>query len=143
MKAYDFEKKELYKKYCDDNNRGHYSAIIYNSENIVKLIESCTDGKIRIWNFHKGLLLKKLDITDKGLRGICLWDDNFLFAGCDDKSIKLIDINKENIVKTLCGHENKIITLRAINHPKLGKCLISQAFQKEKIKIWKNKNVLI
>ena len=143
LKAYDFEKKELYKEYHDSSNRGHYSAIINKYENTVKLIESCTDGKIRIWNFHTGLLLKLLDISDKGLRGICLWDDNYLFVGCDDKTIKLVDINNETVVKTLFGHENKIITLRTINHPKLGKCLISQAFQREKIKIWKNKNLLV
>ena len=143
IKAYDFEKKELYKIYYDNNNRGHYCAIINNYENIIQLIESSTDGKIRIWNFHSGLLLKVLDISDKGLRGICLWDDNYIFVGCDDKTIKLVDINNETVVKTLFGHENKIITLRKINHPKLGKCLISQAFQRDKIKIWKNKNLLI
>ena len=42
----------------------HCCIIIYkgDNDNIVKLIESSCDGNIRIWNFHSGELLKKLEI---------------------------------------------------------------------------------
>ena len=141
VKSYDYDKNILYHKYSDnDNERGHYSVIIKNYENIVKLYESCTDGHLRIWNFHAGLLLKKIKVSDGGLRGICLWDDNNLFVGSDDRTIKLVDIKNEFITKNLDGHNNKVISLKKIIHPKFGECLISQAFKKDKIKLWKNKN---
>ena len=143
VKSYDFSKNELYHEYNDNDNRGHYSIIIKNIDNIIKLIESCTDGNIRIWNFHSGMLIIKIRGSDKGLRGICLWDDNFLFAGSDDKTFKLIDIKNKSVPKVFNGHDNKVITLKSIIHPKFGKCLITQAFQRDKIKIWKNRNILI
>ena len=55
-------------------------------------MESFFDGIFRIWNFHTGLLLNKIKVNDKGLRGICLWNDNYIFIGCDDKNIKLIEL---------------------------------------------------
>ena len=143
VKSYDFSKNELYHEYNDNDNRGHYSIIIKNIDNIIKLIESCTAGNIRIWNFHSGMLIIKIRGSDKGLRGICLWDDNFLFAGSDDKTFKLIDIKNKSVPKVFNGHDNKVITLKSIIHPKFGKCLITQAFQRDKIKIWKNRNILI
>ena len=32
--------------------------------NLIKLIDSCQDGKIRIWNFHSGDLLNKELVWD-------------------------------------------------------------------------------
>ena len=60
IKSYDFNKNELYRKYCDNDNRGHFCIIINNDKKIIKLIESVCDGNIRIWNFHSGVLLKKI-----------------------------------------------------------------------------------
>ena len=64
-------------------------------------------------------------------------DDDYLFAGCFDKTIKLIELTTGKVIKTLSGHNNLVLTVKYINHPKLGKCLISQAWHNEKIKIWK------
>ena len=57
-------------------------------ENIEEWIEQCNNGNIRIWNFHTGLLLKEIN-----LHSICnyeecrvyLWDNKFLFVGCQTK----------------------------------------------------------
>ena len=105
------------------------------------LYESCYDGNIRIWNFHEGLLLSIIKVNEKGLKCICLWDDNNIFVSCDDRIVRLVDIKKKIIVKNLYGHINKVITLAKIIHPKYGECLISQAFKKDKIKLWKNKKI--
>ena len=102
------------------------------------MIESSYDGNIRIWNFHSGLLLNKIKISDENLYGICLWDDNYLFVGCSDKTIKLIELNNGLIVKSLTSHNNKVITLKRIIHPKYGDCLISQNFKESEIKLWVN-----
>ena len=104
------------------------------------MIESSSDGIIRIWNFHSGLLLKKIIINKGKLYGICLWNDNYLFAGCSDKTIKLIELNNGLIVKSLTSHDDEVITVKIINHPIFGKYLISQNLRISKIKLWVNKN---
>ena len=101
------------------------SIIINNNKNIIKLIESSGDGNIRIWNFHSGLLLNKIKITKEYLNGICLWNDNYLFIGSFDKTIKLLELNNKSIVKFLTSHTNYVITVKKIIHPKYGECLIS------------------
>ena len=67
MKSYDYSKNELYIKYLDNLNekKPHCSIVINNNKKITKLIESCDDGIIRIWNFHSGALLKKINIRRK------------------------------------------------------------------------------
>ena len=137
VKSYDFKKRKLYHKYCDKDNGTHLSALINKRNNIVELIESCFDGNIRIWNFHSGQLLNKIKIN-KWLTSICIWNNNNLFIGCYDKSIKLIDLKNEKIIKSLDGHNDWVLTIKEINHPKYGKCLISQGRRKDQIKMWIN-----
>src|SRR3712207_9253464 len=49
----------------------------------------------RSWNFHSGDMMKKIQV-EKGLPlvGICLWSNEFLFVGCTDNSIRLIEDRK-------------------------------------------------
>ena len=91
-------------------------------------------------DFHSGLLLNKIKISDKSLYCICLWNDNYLFVGCADKTIKLIELKNGLIVKSLSSHEKEVITVKKIIHPKYGECLISQNLGKSKIKLWVNIN---
>ena len=90
--SYDYNRNKIYKKYSNDNMAQNIkSLVIINREDIVELIESSYEGNIRIWNFHSGLLLKNIKVKNNGLREICLWDNEYLFVGCDDKTIKLIN----------------------------------------------------
>ena len=102
-----------------------------------KLIVTCSDGIIRIFNFHLGLLLNKIIISDKRLYGINLWNDNYLLVGCKDKTIKIIEIKNGIIVKNLIGHNNRVLTIQKIIHPKYGECIISQNYHESEIKLWK------
>ena len=63
IKSYDYNNNQLYHKYNDNYKHSHNSMIINNNKKIIKLIES-SYGTIRIWNFHSGLLLNKIRITD-------------------------------------------------------------------------------
>ena len=127
---------KLYHKYNDNGKGYHFSIKINNSEPFIKLIESCEDGNIRIWNFHSGKLLNKIKIIDDNLNGICLWNNNYLFIGCDDETIKLIDLKNEIIITELIGHNKPVLTIKTIIHPKIGECLISQGYEDDQIKIW-------
>ena len=141
IKSYDYTENKLYHKYNDnnDNKEDHDSIIINDKEKIIKIIESCEDGNIRIWNFHSGDLLNKIKIINCILYGICLWNNEYLFAGCDDKNIKLIDLKKGVIIKDLIGHNWEVLTIKKIIYPKYVECLISQNSEISEIKIWINK----
>ena len=119
----------------------HSSAIITKREKTTKLIETALDGFIRIWDFHKGLLLKRIMVCQEGIKGICLWDENYLCVGCDDKSIKFVGINEEKVTKILFGHRMKICCIKTINHDKYGKCLISKGWGDDFIKLWFNNEI--
>ena len=70
---------------------------------------------------------------------MCLWNNDYIFAGCSDKTIKLVDL-KKGLIKSLNGHDDFVITVKKIILPEYGECLISQNNQNSKIKIWKNSN---
>jgi len=137
--SYNYSSNQLYHKYCNNDNRGHFSIIIININEEIKLIESSCDGSIRIWDFHSGILLKKVKASNSGLNGISLWNEDFLFIGCDDKYIKILDLKKMVIIKSLIGHNNEVITIKKIIHPLFGECMISQGLEKDQIKLWVNK----
>ena len=140
-KSYDYKKNKIYNKYNGNDRRSHFSVIIYtNSDNIVELIDSSCDGKIRIWNFHSGNLINQFKISNDSIREICLWDNEYFFVGGNDSKIYLVNINNGTIIRTIKGHDNYVLSLKKINHPKFGKCLISQGSENETIKLWRIKS---
>ena len=50
--------------YKDNYNDFHYSIIINDKEEIVRLINSSSFGNINIWKFHSGELLKKIQVSN-------------------------------------------------------------------------------
>ena len=141
-KSYNYLNNSTYHKYSDNDNNRHCSIIINKNNGIVKMIESSFDGHLRIWDFHGGILLKKIKICDNDwLFGICLWDDDCLFVGCGDKTIKLVDLKSGLITRHLSGNKNKVLTIKTLDHPKYGKCLISQGYERDQIKLLINQNL--
>jgi hypothetical protein len=130
-RSYDFNSNLLYHNYIDgyeDNKSFNYEQIhnlmINDKEEIIKLIE-CDYFYIRIWNFHKGILLMKIYINEIENTSICLWNKDFLFIG-SSKKILLINIKYGMIVDEILGHNGNVICIQKIIHPKFGQCLISQ-----------------
>ena len=141
--SYDYSGNNIYNRYVEsnENNIFHHSLIIYEDEYIIKLIESSDgNGNIRIWDFHTADLLKKINASNKSLRGINLWNNKYLFVGCGDKTIKLIELDGGKIINNLIGHTNNVCSFKIILHPKYGKCIISQGHEDDQIKIWTNQN---
>ena len=141
IKSYDYNNNKLYHKYYDNenNNNCHFIVVINKKEKQINILDSCDDGIIRIWDFHLGLLINKIKVNEGNLYGMCLWDEKYLFVGCNHKIIKIIDLN-EGIIKDLEGHNNEVLTIKKINHNKYGPCLISQGLGNDQIKIWINQN---
>jgi WD40 repeat protein len=140
VKVYDFKTALLYKSYKGNPQTWHMSAIVNEVGNNTNLIESDGNGNVRIWNFHTGLLIMMISSGSSGinLRGICLWNDNFLFASGSDNNVRLYDIRKGIYLKAFPGHTTTVCALDKIIHPKYGECLISHALD-GKLKIWSAK----
>ena len=102
-----------------------------------KLFSSCYDGNIRIFNFNNGLLIKKIKINQIIFQ-ICLINNDYLFVGCGNNKIKIIDLKDESIIQDLpgCGHKNSVVNIKKIIHPSYGECLISQGKNYDKIILW-------
>ena len=149
VKSFDFSSNECYKKYDDKSQEkkinfdGYfYSSVVnyFDDNNMIQLIVSGDDGFIRIWDFHEGNLIKKIETDKNCIFSLCLWNENYLFASSEDAKIKLIDLKAEVIIKELKGHNKMVCSLKKIIHKKLGECLVSQGFRKDQILIWFNKN---
>ena len=137
--SYDYEYNKKYIKYSDNDEGAHSSIIINAQEDIIKIIESSVNGNIRVWNFHTGKLLKIIKIGHR-VYCECLWNNDYLFVGCYDKMIKLINLKNGKVIKRLNGHNNYVINMKKINHPLYGDCLISEGFSNDQIKLWAIKN---
>ena len=142
IKSFNYTTNTLYQIYIDKEAKKeiHGNDIVDDSnENLIRLIETCNDGYVRIWDFHFGELLNKIKICDDGIKSICLWDENTLFVGCDDATIKMVDIKTNEILHVLYGHKQRVCCLKIIEHEQLGKCIISKGWGGDYIKLWKKK----
>ena len=72
------------------------------------------------------------------MNGICLWNNSYLLIGCNDNTIKILDIEKSKIIGNIIGHNQIVLVLVKVNIPNYGECLISQE-NGELTKLWKIK----
>ena len=136
VKSYDFEERELYKRYKGIPQSWHMSAIIYENKQNQILVESDGNGYIRMWEFHTASLIKSIFTNYLvNLRGICLWNERYLFAAANDHQIKLFDLIEGKYIKLYKEHISTVCTLDKIKTKKYGECLLSQGLD-GKIKIW-------
>ena len=63
-------------------------------------------------------------------------DNENLFVGCGDKSIKLIDLRNGLIKSNLNDFKNKVLCIKKVIHPQYGECLISHEYEKQAIKLF-------
>ena len=151
-KSYDYKNNKVYHKYLDNTFdeevgspsdieiRDTHCLVIIDFEKIIKMLEASSDGYIRVWNFHSGLLLNKIEVCDRDVYDICLWNKEYLFVGCNDKKIRLLNIKEGTIIEELTGHKKYVVTIKKFLHPKYGECLISQGHDEDQIKLWINRD---
>ena len=137
--SYDYSNNKMYNNYGKYGQiKGYYNGIyVYNN----KLIASNFGGSIEVFNFHTGEILDEVRLNiNSGFLGVCLWDENNLFVGCADNTIKLINLKEKKLKKCLVGHNYFVATVKKIYIPKIGHCLISQGTTSDTIKLWTIKN---
>ena len=136
VKSYIFSNRTLYKKYKGIPEKWHMSALVntYNDKEI--LIESDGDGNIRMWEFHTSNLVKTIRVNPiTNLRGICLWNDNFLFAAGNDYKVKLFNLKEGKFNKSFSCHKGIVCSFQKIKRSKYRECLISHGLD-GKLKLW-------
>ena len=153
INSYDYYENQLYNKYgcCDDNDPNidddENSLYIFNycslsifrinqKKDLVELIYLDQFSNINIWNFHSRELLGKFNLNKILIYDICLWNNEYMFIGCTDNTIKLIELENYKIVKTLNGHNDYVKNINKIIHPKYGECLLSQGILNDEIFLW-------
>ena len=111
LESYDYNKGKIFNNY-DKNTKNNkdinYHFVIYDNGIKVKLIAACNKGHvkgtIRIFNFNSAELLSEIE-TDTNVwanfSSLCLWNNNYLFVANEKCSLKVIDLEKEKIIKTL------------------------------------------
>ena len=149
IKSYDYNKNRLYHEYHNIKYSNN-DFIINDKEIITKLIVPCSDSFIRIWDFHSAELLINIEIQKKNdgeyLERFCLWNNDYLFASYnnihpnEETELRFINLSTGYALQHFKDHREKFLTLKKINHPKYGECLITQGDRNNQIKLYKFKN---
>ena len=157
-KSYDYDEYKEYKTYPCEDDEGNYFELIINNNGKEELLGVNDDGRIRIWDFHSGNLIKNYDINkrlceDFNYRyGACLWNKGYLIIGRnkeDDKvrylskkrkedkkgySIQIIDLINGKISYEIFEYKYMVNNIKKITHPLYGECLLVQ--NGEQIDLW-------
>ena len=59
-------------------------------------------------------MIRKINTENKNLYGICLWNENYIFVGCKDQSIKIIELKNGLLIASLKGHNGRIISFKKL-----------------------------
>ena len=87
------------------------------------------------WNFHKALLLNKIKFECR-IKCLCLWDTNYLCAGCKDAKIRIIELGNNQVIQEITEYSKDIICIKKIKHPKNGECILTQGLDEGQIKLF-------
>ena len=146
IQSYKYNQNIIYHKYRDNeylNSISFGCFIIDDFEGIIKLIAG-SSSKIKIWNYHSGELLKKIECRFS-IKSLCIWNNIYLFIGGQNYTIKLIDLDNEKVIKELKSNKydffSSILYIQKIVHPHYGECFLTQG-NEEGLKLWVNKDYL-
>ena len=120
------DKKEIkyYQIYKCNLNNNDFLIKDDDLDNIIKIIIS-SNNEIFIYNFNTAELLNKIKYNEKFyISSLCLWNENILLGGCEDKKIYVFDLKNKTYKSIECS-KSKIIRIEKINLKNLGDCLIT------------------
>ena len=128
---------ELYCELIQEPEDNHLSGFIYNSDNKDYLCSSSYNGYINIWDLYNKSIYKVISTNDCVLCNIIQWNNKYsIVADYDNKSFKIIDFEKGQVVKDIGGeHTDKVPCVKKIYHPLYGESLLT-AGQDNTIKLW-------
>ena len=69
-----------------------------------------------------------------------MWNQKYIIAAASDKSFKILEIDKEELVSSVSGqHYNSLCSIKKIIHPLYGEGLLTGSIDGT-IKLWINKS---
>ena len=127
IKSYNYNKNEFFHKYNDNYCYCKFLgfSIFISSK---RLIGSCHDKILRIWDFFNGKMIYKVKIQSSALKGIRLSKERNMLIGYDNDEIQLLEMKGYKLVKTLNHNKEKICSIRKIYLNDYGSCIFSQGF---------------
>lgn len=135
VKSYD-SSLTLYKTYkAINNSTWHMSASIIEKKDVTILVESDGTGNIKYWDFHLAVVLKQVASPGVNLRGLCVWNENYIISSGSDHAIKIYNMKNLVMSSSFINHTSTVCSVMKINVPKYGECLISHALD-GKLKLW-------
>ena len=83
------------------NNMKFRSFKIISEDKNLRLLGALGEQQmIGIWDFYTGEFKDQIEIQNSiSIRGICLWEKNYILVWCEDLTIKIVDLNKKKIIK--------------------------------------------
>jgi WD40 repeat protein len=135
VKIYEFRTGLLYKTFKSENSTWHMSALVHYMNEKPYLFETDGHGYLRIWDIHTGLIYKKIQASGTNLRGLCLWNDQYILAASSDKGFKIFDLTTFDLKSTKNGHENVVCSIEKIIHPNYGEVVLTSAIDGT-IRLW-------
>lgn len=138
---YDFYKNFLYKNFIDNDKGSLYlinDYIIYEKDEIKQLIGSCEKGYIKIWDYDRIQLIKRIQLKKFGnIYGLGLLNNKYILGGINC-GIFIYDLINGKIIKIINGHKDKVKFIKLINIEN-EEIIVSGGFHADII-FWENKN---
>jgi len=129
-------RNELYSKFIQKPEGLHYSGFIYKKNDNEYLFSCSTKGYINIWDLYNKNIYKTINTDNCRLMSIIEWNDKYAIVSDLNNSIKIIDIEKLNMVHKIEGkYTEGIKCIKKIYHPTYGESLLSAGRDKI-IKLW-------
>ena len=84
-----------------------------------------------------GEMIEKILCGNDGdnLIGLCLWNEKYAFTAGKNKILKLVNLNKKEVIKEFKEHKQLICSIKNIKHDSLGQIIITHGLD-NKIKLW-------
>ena len=138
VQVFNFPEFTEYNNFNDNNDSNYHNyAKIVKINNNYNLIDVGCFYHIKIWDFiNKNLICKiNYDKNDQYLKGFVIVNNKYLVIGCQDKNIKILDIEKKCLIKNYNKHTSTIIGIKSVKD-KNGNDFIVSYGQDNNIYLW-------
>ena len=138
FKIFEFTSGKTFKTFKGDSSTWTMSGVVQYYDEVPHLIGADGLGWLRVWNIVTGVCVKSISANGSNIRGICLWNENFVCASSSDKTVKIYNLKDSTLSISLSGHKDVVSYCGKVMHPNLGEILISAGVD-AKIIIWAQK----
>ena len=137
VEVYNYQDLNLYHLFIEGNDsQNHFYAKIVETNKGYNLIDVGSSNTLKIWDFvNKGLISKINSDTNNYLQGFVVINNNYLFIGSQDKSIKEFDIENKTIIKNFNKHTSTVVGLKPVKDKNENIYIISYG-QDKNIFLW-------